>query len=218
MRFLALGGVAGPVLFILVTAASGVWRGEYSHLHQFISELGASGTPHAWLMNYVGFVPTGLLFLGFAVSTRSIVPRTLLSAVATLLLVFFAVGATVAGIASCDVGCPQGSGSLANMVHDQISPLAFLALILAAALFGFYFRGVEDWRPYWMYSVATSAVSFGLMAMLVLSLESRNLTGLWQRLLLVALFAWCATIALRLHFILGRIGSTGEDHPKKVSL
>jgi hypothetical membrane protein len=217
MRFLALGGVAGPVLFVLVTAASGMWQAEYSHLHQFISELGASGTPHAWLMNYVGFVPTGLLFLGFAVSTRSIGPRTLLSAIATLLLVFFAVGATVAGMAPCDVGCPQGSGSLANMVHDQISPLAFLALILAAALFGFYFRSVEDWRPYWMYSVATSGVSFGLMTMLVLSLESRNFTGLWQRLLLVALFSWCAMIGLRLYLILRRIESTGEDHPTAVT-
>jgi hypothetical membrane protein len=194
-----------------------MWRSEFSHLHQFISELGASGTPHAWLMNYVGFVPTGLLFLGFAVSTRSIMPRTVLSTIGTLLLVVFAVGATVAGIASCDVGCPQGSGSLANMVHDQISPVAFLALILAAALFGFYFRGVEDWRPYWMYSVATSVVSFSLMAMLFLSLESRYLTGLWQRLLLVALFAWCATIGLRLYLILGRIASTGEDQPTAVT-
>jgi hypothetical membrane protein len=193
-----------------------MWRAEYSHLHQFISELGASGTPHAWLMNYVGFVPTGLLFLGFAVSTRSIMPRTVLSTIGTLLLVVFAVGATVAGIASCDVGCPQGSGSLANMVHDQISPVAFLALILAAALFGFYFRGVEDWRPYWMYSVATSVVSFSLMAMLFLSLESRNLTGLWQRLLLVALFAWCAAIAMRLYSILRRIESTAENHPTAV--
>jgi len=43
----------------------------------------------------------------------------------------------------------------------------------------------------------TSAVAFCFLVALATSLESRLLTGLWQRLLLVMLFSWCAVVGLR---------------------
>ena len=66
MRILALGGLAGPVWFAAVVALCAALRPDYRHAHQFISELGAAGSPHAWLMNYAGFLPVGLLLgIGF---------------------------------------------------------------------------------------------------------------------------------------------------------
>lgn len=61
MKFLSLGGVAGPVLFTSVTLVCASLRPGYGHISQFISELGASGTPHALLMNLAGFIPSGLM-------------------------------------------------------------------------------------------------------------------------------------------------------------
>jgi hypothetical membrane protein len=49
-----LGGVAGPILFSVVVVVSAALRVDYSHIADFISELGATGTPHADLMNYAG--------------------------------------------------------------------------------------------------------------------------------------------------------------------
>ncbi len=59
MRILLLGGVIGPVLFTLVVVVAAAMRADYSHVHQFISELGATGSSHADFMNYAGFVPAG---------------------------------------------------------------------------------------------------------------------------------------------------------------
>ncbi len=160
-------------------------------------------------MNYAGFIPMGLLFLCFAVSTWALVPRTRLSSFATVLLVLFSLGGTTAGLASCDVGCPEGSGSLANALHNTISPLAFIALILATAALGVYFRSVPAWRPFWLYSVGTASVALGCFVMMVASLQSREFTGLWQRLLLAILFAWTTVVGLRLRSVLARNARSG---------
>jgi hypothetical membrane protein len=56
MRTLALGGVAGPAIFSVATLACAALRPQYSHLANVISELGATGTSNALLMNYAGFV------------------------------------------------------------------------------------------------------------------------------------------------------------------
>jgi hypothetical protein len=43
MRLLALGGVAGPVLFTTLVIVCAALRPGYSHLYPFMSELGAPG-------------------------------------------------------------------------------------------------------------------------------------------------------------------------------
>jgi hypothetical membrane protein len=47
VRYLALGGVVGPVLFASVVILCAALRPKYSHVSQFISELGESGGSHA---------------------------------------------------------------------------------------------------------------------------------------------------------------------------
>jgi hypothetical membrane protein len=189
---------------VVVTILAGTLRPDYNHLDQFISELGATGTPYAGLMNYGGFLPTGIAFLAFAVSIRSLTPQTRTTSLAAFLLLVFAMGSITAGLAPCDVGCPQGTGSLSNMIHDNASPLAFLALIVAVATLGMYFRRVPEWRTLWLYSIGTSLASLALMIALIASLETRALTGLWQRLLLVILFVWSTKVSIRHHLLLSR--------------
>ncbi len=66
MRFLALGGAAGPVLFATAVVVSGELRPEYSHVTRFMSELGEAGGSRSYLMNYGGFIPAGLLLIGLS--------------------------------------------------------------------------------------------------------------------------------------------------------
>jgi hypothetical protein len=79
----------------------GTLRPGYSHAAQFISELGAAGTPHAALMNLGGFIPSGLL------------------------IGIFGAGLALAGGFPCAPGCPQD----APTAHDGLSIAAFLAAI-----------------------------------------------------------------------------------------
>ena len=76
MRLLSLGGAAGPVLFATAVVVSGALRPEYSHVTRFMSELGEAGGSRSYLMNYGGFIPTGLLLIGFSVSLFRSFART----------------------------------------------------------------------------------------------------------------------------------------------
>jgi len=197
MRFLALGGVVGPTLFSLAIVISATLRPEYSHITNFISELGATGTAHASVMNYAGFVPGGILLAGFGVSLANLLPRSRAVLVASVLTMLFGVGVAISGFVSCDPGCPQAGGSLENFIHDKIAPISFLCLIAATGILGVSFRRIPEWRSLSLYSGLTSVIALALLIALVGSLETRALTGLWQRLMLSALFLWTAVLGYR---------------------
>jgi hypothetical membrane protein len=197
MRWLSLGGILGPLLFTAVVAVLGALRPGYGHVAQFISELGASGTQYSAVMNYAGFVPAGLLLAALGLSLFRALPRRALAIAGAALVTLFGVLIAASGIASCDPGCPQGSGSAQNTVHNSIAPVLFIALIVAPALLGQHFRGVPALRALSLYSFITSLASLVLFGAMVQSLEARELTGLWQRLLLATQFAWCAAVGVR---------------------
>ena|SRR5688572_17249634 len=204
MRLLALGGVAGPLLFSAVVVAAGVARGNYSHVSNFISELGATGTPYAGLMNYAGFLPTGLMLAAFGIGLAKVLPGRRVASLAAVLVILFGAGVAASGIASCDPGCPQTGGSVENAVHNAIAPVAFLCLSAGAGVFGVLFQSNRDWRSLSLYSLISSVIALCFLAALAMSLDSRELTGLWQRLLLFVLFLWCAVVGLRAYRLSAR--------------
>jgi hypothetical membrane protein len=197
VRALALGGVAGPALFAVVTVLVASLRPEYSHVANFISKLGATGTSDAALMNYAGFVPAGTLLTGFGVSLGKLLPRGGPVLVASVLATVFGLGILASGLLSCDPGCPRAGGSVENFIHDKIAPVSFLSLIAAVGILGVHFRRLSEWRPVALYSLLTCIVALGFFVALVGSLETRILTGLWQRLMLGTLFLWTSVVGIR---------------------
>jgi hypothetical protein len=100
-------------------------------------------------------------------------------------------------VISCDPGCPQRGGSTESLIHDRMAPVIFLAVISGAAMLGTRFRSLPAWRSLSVYSLVSSALGLAFLAALVSSLETRALSGLWQRLMLATLFLWCAVVGLR---------------------
>ena len=194
MRILALGGVAGPALFASVVVLCAALRPEYSHLTQMMSELGETGGPYASLMNAAGFVPSGLLLIAFGGSLAWLVPRTQLSVVGALLVVLFGAGIASAGVFSCDSGCPRQGISQEATLHTIVSVIAFLSAVAACAIWAFVFRRLNAWRSLWIYSASSAAVAFVLLLIFNASVESRTLSGVWQRLFLGTLYLWCAVV------------------------
>jgi len=195
MRTATLGGVVGPVIFTLVVVASAAGRSDYSHMRNFISELGANGAANTALMNYAGFLLGGILIATFGIALFYILPSDRITKFASILVALFGLGIAVSGIISCDFGCPQGSGTLENLLHNSIAPAAFLCQIIAAICFGIRWRRDHTLRKLSTYSIASGIAALALLATLVSSLESRELTGLWQRLLLFVLFQWCVVVS-----------------------
>ena len=196
LKFLALGGVIGPILFTVTTLICAALRPDYSHIHHFISELGATGTPNADLMNWMGFIPSGITISSFGLALTLLLPKKVLARSGSLLIIIFGLGMTVVGFFSCDEGCPR-EGSLENNIHDQISGPIFLCAILGSLLLGLTFRRLPDWRKLWLYSIVSAILSFVLLIALIDSLDSYRFTGMWQRLLLLTLFLWFGMVGLQ---------------------
>jgi hypothetical membrane protein len=185
------------MLFTALVIVGGLLRPEYSHVRQFISELGATGTPNAGLFNLGGFVAAGLLLAAFGVATARLIPNGRWSVLAATLMTIFGCGVVAAGVYSCDPGCPQPAISVTGRIHDTVSIAAFVSAIAGIGLWALEFRRSEALGDLWRYSAFTSVMSLAFLFAVATSLESRAFTGLWQRLLLGTLFVWCGVVALR---------------------
>lgn len=197
LKFLALGGIAGPLLFTSITLICASLRPDYNHISQFISELGATDTENAILMNWAGFIPSGLMIAAFGLSLIMQLPKSPLARIGSILVIVFGLGMVVAGSFSCDVGCPR-QGSLENTIHDQVSGPIFLMVIAGILLLGISFRRMPQRRTLSTYSVVSALLALIFIVGLINSIESHTTTGLWQRLLLVTIFLWCGIVGVRL--------------------
>ncbi|MCM4173068.1 DUF998 domain-containing protein [Arenibacter sp. TNZ] len=197
LKILSLGGVLGPLLYTTVVLISAGLRPNYSHVSQFMSDLGATGSPNADFMNYMGFIPSGLMIASFGISLIMLLSNSLTSRIGSVLVTIFGIGMVVVGFFSCDIGCPR-EGSLENTIHDQISGPIFLSVITGILLLGISFRKHSVLKRLWVYSIITSLLCFGFMAGLINAIESNYLIGIWQRMLLSTIFIWCVVMGLKI--------------------
>jgi len=197
-RLLLLGGILGPAVFATTVASVGAMLDQYDHVNQFISELGATGADHAWVMNYFGFMLSAALMLIFALAARRHFPRSALNLAGTLLVATFATGVFLAGVFSCDQGCSPVDPTLDQRIHDLVSVIAFLAFASGAAVWGAMFLRMPGWRGFGFYSFASTAASLVVLVAMIQSESARDGTGLYQRLFLATLMIWLAAIAVRL--------------------
>jgi hypothetical membrane protein len=198
-RFIALGGVVGPLLFTLITVICAALRPDYSHISQFISELGATGSPNADLMNFAGFMASGLMIALLGFSLISNLPKKFLPLTGSVLITVFGIGVIIVGIFSNDFPeAPEDAGSLSNRIHNQVSLLMFLCVIIGIFMLGISFRKLPSWRRLWLYSVLSALVSFGLLVALINSTQTFTYTGTWQRLFLLSIFLWMGIAGLHI--------------------
>ena len=197
-QILALGGVAGPLVFIINTQVWGRLRPNYDQSVQFISELGATGTLNAQYMNYFGFIPSGILLSMFGIALFSQFPKQPVSRAGALLITLFGAGIVLAGFFSCDQGCPV-QGSRESMLHNQISAAAFVSSIIGLVLVGSSFIRRRQLRRLGVYTMVSALMAATFLLLMINSVDSRHITGTWQRLLLLALFQWMAFVGWHMY-------------------
>lgn len=199
MQAAVLGGIAGPAVFMCVVVIVAALTPGYSHVGSFVSELGATDSPHPGLMNYAGFVPTGVLLSAFGVALGAALPLDRFRPVVSLLVTVFGAGLAACGVATCDAGCPYEGGTTMNAIHNGVAITALLSATVAAGIVGVRYRRLPAWRSLSRYSLVTSVLATVCLLVIGSLLESRVLIGVWQRLLLATLLIWCAVVAVRVY-------------------
>ncbi len=197
VRLLLLAGIAGPLLFASVVILVGSLRPDYSHMSQFMSELGEAGGQFAGAMNYLGFMLSAALILAFVLASRTRLPRNRLNSIAATLLIVFAISMFFAGVFSCDVGCSPSEPTLDQKLHDVFSIIAFPAFTAGVFFWGLSLFRNASWHRFGIYSLVTAGLSLVLLVAMVQSEATREGTGMYQRLYLGILFLWLMVMSVR---------------------
>lgn len=194
-RLTACLGLAAAGWTLGVTLLGGALRPGYSHLSQYISELGESGAANGGWVSLVGFAPIGVFVLGFLALAAPQLPASRWRNPAVVCLAFVGVAYLVAAVARCEPGC--SGRSTAQLVHDSAGALEYLGAWLGLRLLYYVFRGSERWRPFALPCLyAGWLVIGGFLLMLSPGLES--VRGLGQRIAELGIFGWIAWLSLEL--------------------
>ena len=193
LALLAVAGVLIPIVFVaLVIVAAASYPG-YSHVTQFMSQLGVG--PSAAITN-ANFVVTGLLLVAFAFGLHLGIGEGKGSMLGPALLALSGLGWVLAGVFPCSEWT-----CTATDVHNAVAaPLAFVPIALAPLVFSRRLRADARWRGYASYSVGTGLALVVLMV--VYRITEYTLLEPWvgiaQRFLVAVMLLWIGVMALRL--------------------
>ena len=172
-------------------------RPGYSHLTQYISELGERGSSTEFIMRYAGFVPTGLMHVAFAAFLYVAFKGSRLAAFAAALLAINGLARVAAGMFPCETGC-AGAGLISQRLHNLSATVGFFALIGAALIWGVLLRRYQHLRVLSLYSIGSGILGLVFLVLMSRSAGSRAGTGLYECLASGVLSLWILVFAAAL--------------------
>ncbi len=185
--------IIGAGLLVLMTVAgAAAWPG-YSHVSQYISELGATGAPHGRLVSLGGFLPVGVLLTTFAVLAALIPPRGVLKTLGCIGLFLFALGYLGAAVFPCDFGCRPETPSGSQMLHMAFGLVGYILAPLTLAVLAVASRkwpGAKGLFPLGLVCAVVAGIAFFSMA--------DPFAGLFQRVLEGSVLLWIVAFAFTL--------------------
>ena len=102
-RPLAWLAVAGQVAFVAAWIVAGALEPGYSHVENYISDLGARGAAHPWIVN-TGFVVMGLAIAALGPAVAATLPLRRSRAVAAVLFLLAGLAFALVGVFQLDCG------------------------------------------------------------------------------------------------------------------
>ena len=103
--------------FIATIVIGGLFYPDYNHISQFISELGATGSPYGNYVNYLGFMPAELFMFAFVFICFSVIPRTKANFIGLFFIALYGLTLSVASFYPCDYECRPIDPTLSHNIH-----------------------------------------------------------------------------------------------------
>ncbi|GAB4195195.1 MAG: hypothetical protein Tsb002_27430 [Wenzhouxiangellaceae bacterium] len=184
------------VLLLLMTVVGGAFFPDYSHVQQYISELGARGAPHAGMVRFLGFLPVGVAVVTFALLAYRLLPRSGMTLLGFLGIGYFGFGYIIAALFPCDAGCNPTDPSISQIIHDLVGAGGYLIGTFAVILLGIQ---AFQWRQ--ATHVAVAGIILGGLSFLSVQGLSPGFeyVGLIQRAIEIEVHAWLLICALYLN-------------------
>lgn len=196
-RGLLLAGVAAPVVLTVAIVVAGQFEPGYSHVSQFVSELGAIGASNQKAFNYGGLFLSGLLTALFALGMYMRVRPRVSFVVSSLLVAFAGFGRLVAGVFPCDAGCSIEDMSIPATIHTFAGFVALTSGAFAPLLLAMGLRSQRQ-NQLFLLSVGLGSVSPILVIILFGLGKGFPYVGMIQRLILATFYIWVIAVVLKI--------------------
>ncbi|WP_185949195.1 DUF998 domain-containing protein [Microbispora sp. KK1-11] len=209
LRRLALTGVVGPILSVLVFTVAGALRPGYSPVHQAISALG-NGAGGRLVDAVAVAMGAGLVVFAvvFATLLRPVLGRGV-RRFAAVCIVLDGLGVATAGVFT--------DAPATTALHTAGASLGAISTLVAFAVIGVALRRDARWRRWGGYSLAAAVVALALVAaeyallMPRSPLHALHVGGLLERADFVWHYAWYVAFGYRL--FRGPVDAAGRVEP-----
>jgi hypothetical membrane protein len=197
--------VAGPVVFSAAWLVAWAAQETYSPRREDISALAALDAQQPWIM-IAGFLALAVSLVALGMGLLRAFAGRRVARVGAVLVLLAGLGILVAGIArndcsselaACKARIDAGDVSWHHGVHDAVSGLVFLALVVAQLVLARSFRRDPAWRDLRAYSVVSGLLTLALLVLFGTgAIDGWN--GLVQRVFLAVPLLWVAVLGKRL--------------------
>lgn len=187
-------GITSVSLFILTTIIGGFLHPDYSYSSQFISELYAVDTPNANIIRFLGYFPSGILFIIFSLLARKKTPKSRLSAIGFLgIELGYGFGTIICVLFNCDAGCNPKfiNPSLSQIIHNLMGMITYLVVPFSILLIAIASLKWKNSLKYTLVSFLVFIISSIFFVILISNLDSPY-KGLLQRVIEGSFLLWIA--------------------------
>ena len=198
-RFAAwqLAGLVAFVPHLIAVVLASAQRPGFDHRAQFLSELGERGSTSAFVVNFLGVAPTGVLFAIFGVGLLLHFRTQRSLAVAGAFITLHGLCRVLAACFPCDAGCRPIDPSTAQLVHNASATVAFVSLTAALFTVGAWLIKRRRRGSITTVTYVIGGLALVAQAMLLIHPYGGNV-GLYQRVALGSLQLWVAILAFNL--------------------
>ncbi|MCJ8269392.1 MAG: DUF998 domain-containing protein [Psychrosphaera sp.] len=175
------------VYFAGVIVVAGFLYPEYSHKTQFISELGATGSPHGSYVNYLGFIPTELFVLAFVFTCFLVIPKTKKSITGLAFIAVYGLTLGIAAFFPCDFECKPVEPTMSHQIHMLSAFPGYLCGIISIFILS---SNSSLYGQSKVFKIISTVIG-GLCIYAFLNLDpDSNFVGVYQRALEVLMYSW----------------------------
>jgi hypothetical membrane protein len=195
-------GIAAAVVFAAGWLVAGLLEPDYDWARQDISDLTAATAENPWVLRAAETV-AGALVLVFGLGLYSAVGDRWSGRVGAALLALFAAVQVAVGAylhvdcSLADPACRSAEHTTRHELHEALSGVSFLALLIALFSLARRFRRDLSWRPLGRLSLVAGAATVAFLV-LYMRLQWERGGGIVQRLAITTIFGWIAAMGYRL--------------------
>ena len=206
-------GIAAAVVFTIGWIVAGLLEPGYDWARQDVSDLTAATAENPWVFRAAETL-AGALLLVFTLGLYRAVGDRWSGRVGAALLALFAAGEVAVGAylhldcSLADAVCRSADHTTRHELHEALSGVSFLALLVAIFSLARRFHRDVTWRPLGSVTLVASAATVAFLVLyMVLAREPGG--GIAQRLAITTLLGWIAFLGYRLR--LGTRAASRDD-------